>query len=304
MTVTAFAMPGLNSLLNPRARTRFSEWPEVRSRVERVREVLRDERDRAGKFDSLESLSTKKLYDRDHVSLTAAWIVAIQVGVAERVRSAIGAPSWVIGCSLGDVARTVLAGCCSFEDALRIPLSSPQREAGIDRIGRNVAVLAPSSRHFDERDLRDLEACGIEACPLSPRMLNVSGRFEDLPGLEKLATERRWKLLPLLDYPVHSRYLERIVPRIARELEPLRFEDPGPGTRVYSTLLRREILSAEELRPELERNLVLTHHWHVSARRLVDHHGVRRFVNIGPCRTLSKLLAGLGFEVVEPEELI
>lgn len=306
MTVTAFALPGLNSLLNAKARFRFARVPEVRERVGQAREFLGMAygRSAAAEFESLPGLSNEKLYDRDRVSLTAAWIVAVQVGVAERVCRHAGAPNWVIGCSLGDIARTVLAGCCAFDDALRIPMISPQSEPGIDRVGQNVALLAPASCSFGPAEIGAIEALGIDVCMLSPRLLNVSGKFEDLPALERLAAERRWRFLPLLGYPVHSRHLEPFLSRFSRELEPIRFRSPGPRTRVYSTLLRREILRGEEFRPELERNLILTHHWHESVQRLVRENGVRRFINIGPCRTLSKLLCESGVEVLEPEDLI
>jgi hypothetical protein len=37
---------------------------------------------------------------------------------------------------------------------------------------------------------------------------------------------------------------------------------------------------------------------------LVENHGVTRFVNIGPCRSLSMLLEEMGHEVLEADQVI
>lgn len=303
---TAFVLPGLNSLLNPKARLRFLDIPEVQARLRLAEDIIQKQHGRTLDFNALLRLPTQQVYSRPLISDSAMGIVALQVGIADALIKRAGTPAWVVGCSLGDLARTVIARCCSFETALGIPLIAPQNEAGADQVGSTVAVMAPAARPFSSEELSWISDLGVDTCRLSHKLLNVSGRFADIDRLFALARKAGWKVLPLLDYPVHSRYLSPYKEILVNRLRSVRFEAPSSGVRVFSTLLVKEIQASDELRFEMENSLVLPHHWHESIDVLVNRHEVTRFVNLGPCQTLSKLLRQFPakLEVFEPEELV
>src|SRR5262249_19810533 len=82
------------------------------------------------------------------------------------------------------------------------------------------------------------------------------------------------------------------------------FEAPASGIRVYSSVLRREVKRPEEFREEFISSLVLSYNWKETVNDLVTNHAVTSFVNIGPCRTLSKLLRERGHDVLEGDDLL
>jgi [acyl-carrier-protein] S-malonyltransferase len=303
---TAFVLPGLNSLLNPKARTRFLGVPEVQSRLRATEAFFQEQQNQKLNFNELLSFPTEKLYSRPHISSAAAGIISMQMGIADLLTKQIGKPAWVVGCSLGDLARTVIAGCCSFESALTMPLITPQNEPGINEIGPNVAIMTSESRPFTEQDISRIQALDIEVSLLSPRLINAAGRFSDIERLSVIAKESKWRVLTLIDYPVHSRLLTQHMKSFLGKIREISFGSPNSSVKIFSTLLRKEILTKSELQFEMENNLVRPHHWHESIDELVTRHNVTDFVNVGPCQTLSKLLRQFPaqIKVIEPEEII
>lgn len=302
---TAFVLPGLNSLLNPKARTRFLGLPEVQSRLKMTEELMKG-RGRTVDLNQLLNLPTEQLYSRQYVGSAAAAIVSLQMGVADRLIRSMGQPEWVIGCSLGDLARSVIAGCCSFESALSLPLIGIEEAVGVDQIGPNLAVLTPGSHPFTDADIARIEALGIDVSYLSPKLLNISGTFADIRRFEKMAADSKWKILRLIDYPVHSRHLVGYLRAFTKQIRSVPMTAPRASTKVFSTLLRKPVTNSDELHFEMENNLVRPVQWHPSVKRLIEDHEVKNFVNIGPCQTLTKLLKQYpaSLEVREAEEVM
>lgn len=287
----ALLFPGLNSLLNPGARERFSDFPQVQARVREAEDFYFKHKNGRLDIHQLLRLPTEQIYSRARISQTALAIVAIQVGVADQIMRQLGPPGWVIGCSLGDLARTVVAQSCSFEAAMSIALSEPQNLHGADQIGGSVAVLSSPKNAFKEDSLKKIATLSLDISQLSPTLLNVSGSFSALEKLKTLATLDRWKVLQLIDYPVHSAVLEPYKEYLKEIYSQVSFQQPQAATRMFSTVLKKPIESQSELDFEMRHCLLLPHHWHSSILNLLRDHKVSSFINLGPCRTLSRLVA-------------
>lgn len=305
MSITAFVVPGLNSLLHPESRVRFERLPRVRERLRDSEAVLAEEHGIKASLRETLRLPTRFLFSRENVHLAAVATLAVQVGVAESIIEKTGPPGCVVGCSLGDVTRAMIAGACDLSSAIRILRLVRNEALPPAAAGSNAALIARESSPFSGEDLRWLDANEVDASQLSPRLLNVSGSPAGLALLRSRAWSRRWKLVALMDYPVHSRQLLLWTPAILEGADRIPISDSSPGVRVWSTQLVREISREYEFREELDRSLVSPHHWHRSALELIDGRGVGKFVNLGPCRTLSRLIRELPrpVEMVEPEEL-
>lgn len=300
---TAFVFGPLSSMLRPEDRGRYRDREEVQARFAAAATILREQRGVEICFNDLLAKPSAELCARAHMNLTAALVICLQLGVVDRLRQLLPRPAWVVGCSLGDVARTISAGACTFETALHVVTRSLSEVEAADQIGSNVAVMTTPRHPFTTDDLAWFEGAGLTVSQLSDRLLNVAGLSAGLQQLRVIAQRRYWRIFHLLDFPLHSQHVARYSAQAQRLIRQVPFSAPAAGTRVYSSVLQREVVEPDDLRQEFLSSLVLPHHWKAAANDLVENHGVTRFVNIGPCRTLSRLLEEQGHGVVEADAL-
>ncbi len=300
----AYTFAPLSSMMRAEDRLRYRHLDLVQARFARAEEVLRERRGIEVCLDQLLDQSTSDLCDRSGINYTAAAIIAMQLGVVDRLAKFLPKPDWVVGCSLGDVARTICAGAGDFETALIIATMSLDELERAESIGGNVIVITTPRRPFSPGDLAWMDGLDLAVSRLSDRVLNVAGRRADLQTLREQSHAHRWKVLPLLDFPLHSRHAACYMQQASELLSQAEFSAPEPEIRVYSSVLGREIRRPEEFRDEFVASLVQPHDWQDSVNDLVENHGVTSFVNIGPCRTLARLLQESGRDVWEADDLI
>jgi len=301
---TAFVFAPLSSLLRPEDRLRYRHLEEVQARFRSAAEILHATHGVRVGLDGLLDQPTPLLCARGQISLTAALVIAVQLGVVDRLQKFLPKPVWVVGCSLGDVARTVSAGACAFETALQVAMMSLFEAEEADRIGGTVVVMAPPRHPVTTEDLDWFTSNDITVSQLSARLLNVSGLTGSLGLLNDVAQERHWRIFPLLDFPLHSHHVACYAEKAQAMIRQVPFEAPAPGIRVYSSVLKREVKQPEDFREEFLGSLVLPHNWQETVNELIENHGVTSFVNIGPCRSLSRLLREEGQSVLEADDLI
>jgi len=301
---TAFVFAPLSSVLRPQDRFRYRCLEEVQARFAQAEGILKEYRGLQVHFDSLLDQPTAQLCARAHVNLTAGLIIAMQMGVVDRLGKSLAKPAWVVGCSLGDVARTVTAGVCTFDTALHVAMMSIADVEQAEPIGGNVVVMTTSRRPIDADDLAWFKDVDLAVSQLSDRLLNVAGLVRPLQLLRERAAQRHWRVSSLFDFPLHSRHVAEFAHN-AKELIPLLpLQAPDSGIRVYSSVLNREMKQLQDFREEFVSWLLRPHNWMETVRDLVENHGIRQFVNIGPCRTLSRVLIEMGQDVVESDHLI
>lgn len=301
---TAFAFAPLSSVLRHEDRQRYRHLEEVQARFRRAEEFLREAMAVQVDFDELLDQPTDDLRQNDVVNRTAAAVVAMQLGVADRLQKIFGAPQWVVGSSLGDFARTVCAGACSFESALRLCMLSIDDVEGASQLGANVVAMTSARYPFTPEDFEWFQSIGLAVSEFSESLLDVAGPFDAIDQLNSKARERHWRIFHLIDVPLHSPYLAGCTEQARAVICALPFQPPPNGTRIYSSLLGHELNEPGELRDEFVQSLLKPHNWKQSATDLTANHGVKTFINIGPCRTLFRLLKQMGHEVLDAAELI
>ncbi len=304
MTTQAFIFPGLNGLLRRADRNRYLVLPEVKERFRQAEVVLSDRLNHKTPLLDLLEKSTEEIYAVENISLAAVVICAIQTGVTDRLRDHGLNPEWVMGCSLGDLARAVYASAYSFEDAVYNHVHFTRGIEGIEKIGRNIGVAAPISSPFDVADYNWFEEIEVDVSCLTPRFLNVGGRHAELGLVEKRATERGWHVMPILEYPAHSRYILPFVQKIEGEFS--RVQVNTPQVKIFSSFSCRPLVDPEEIKKEFLLSITKTIHWHKAVTTLVRDHDVSEFVNIGPCRSLSRMMGDIpgAAPVIEADALI
>jgi [acyl-carrier-protein] S-malonyltransferase len=301
---TAFVFGPLSSMLRPEDRCRYRHLEEVQARFTSAAAILGNSRGLQICFDELIDKPSAELCARAHLNFAAALVIAIQLGVVDRLQMLLPQPAWMAGVSLGDVARTVSAGVCSFELALHVTTLGLAEVERADQVGATVVVMTTSRHPFTTEDFTWFDSADLAVSQLSDRFLNVAGLDSGLQLLQDRAQRCRWKIFPLLDFPLHSRHAACHTAMAQELVGRLPLGTPAPGIRVYSSVLQKEIEQPDDFRQEFLGSIVHPYNWKATVNDLVENHGVSRFVNIGPCRSLSILLEEMGQDVLEADELI
>lgn len=304
MSRRAFIFPGLNGLLRRADRNRFLGLPEVQARLSQAEGVLRDRFGIELSLNTLLEQGTSDIYAVQNISIAAVIICAIQVGVTDRLKSLGIQPDWVMGCSLGDLARSICAEAYRFEDAIYNHVHFTRGIEGIDKIGRNIGVAAKASQPFTDQDFAWFEEIGVDVSQLTPRFLNVGGRYAELEQVEAMAPEKGWHTMPILEYPAHSRYILPFVERVAGDFQEVTVG--LPQIPMFSSFSNRPLENPDEIKKEFLLSITQTIHWHRAVTTLVREHGITEFVNIGPCRSLSRMMGDIpgAAPVIEADSLI
>jgi [acyl-carrier-protein] S-malonyltransferase len=294
-----FMFPGLNGLLKKADRMRYANQPNVQRYFQSAEIIIGDKFNKKISFLDFLNESTEYIYSVDNISLAAVAICSIQGGVSEAVASEFGKPDWVIGCSLGDLGRSVFANAYSFEDAVTNHIKFTQKIDGIDKIGKNIGVLATKTDSFSEEDYQWFSDIKVDVSRLTPRFLNIGGRFEDLKKIEEKAIENSWGTMTLLEYPAHSRYILPYVEAVRQDFQTVKTH--SPKIKMFSSLSAVPISDPEIIREEFLLSITRPIHWCQAIERLHLEHGASEFINIGPCRSLSKMMRDIPVEVTVTE---
>lgn len=300
---TAYLFPGLNGLLRKNDRERYLELPFVISRLEQAQTALkRDLSIEVNLMDMIKNQSDE-IYKIKNISLAAVIISSIQVGVVDHLNKLYPDPDWMVGVSLGDIGRTVCAGAYDFETAVVSHVRFTHKLDGIDKLGGNIGVATTLQRPFTDADFEWFESIGVDVSILTSRFLNVGALYASLDKVRIRATEKSWRVMSILDYPAHSRYIKPFVE--ASEKEFLEVTTMNPRVPIYSTLSCKSIINPEEMKREFLETITRTIHFEQSIRQLNTDHGVKRFINIGPCKSLYTLLRdiSLDFEIIDAQDL-
>lgn len=301
---TAYIYPGLNGLLRRTDRVKFLALPEVQARFKTAEVGLASQAGVKIDFNELLSRPTEEIYALENVSLAAIAICAIQCGISDRLKQTHPQPDWLMGCSMGDLARAVHAGAYDYETAVVNYVRFTRDIFGLDQIGKNIAVSAPKGESFSADDYAWFDEIEVDVSRLNPRMLNIGGRFAELALIEERAASKGWNTLTLLDYPAHSRYILPYVEKV--EVAALDIRTQPPSIPIFSSISLRSLSDPDEIKREFLLSISQTLQWDQAVTRLVQDHGITRFVNIGPCRSLSGVMKDLAVEaeMVEAYDLM
>jgi [acyl-carrier-protein] S-malonyltransferase len=303
---TVVAFPGLNSLLKPSNRARLMHLPRVHHRCREAEGYLAR---RAGiQVDLLELLrrETDVIYSKENVSLAAVATIAIQLGVWDHLLAAGECPDWVMGCSLGDLTKAIVCGVCSFDAVANIPIITLRNNADINRLGAIRSVSSGRNAPFSADDLAWLCEQGLDVSPMSKRMVTVSGCFAHFESLASKAKAAHWRITPIIDFPIHSRYLGHYDGTIRELVASLPFEAPSSSPRAYSSMMCKPNTHEDDFRAEFLQLMTSPVYWRQALAQLIREHGVSRLINVGPCDALGSLSADndLPLETVEADALL
>lgn len=222
-----------------------------------------------------------------HFAKKAICCTAVQVGLYDSVAALSFVPNFLIGCSLGDTARTVCSGACAFEEAI---LGIAHFGIHGESIQGGAILQLKYASPATPADLTSLKAHGLSvAVYQTPQLLLAAGPEEAVQALqEECKSNPRMRARYLYNKPLHSSWMEAAAHKVAlgdRVREGMRWK-----IRMISTTLKRPIESAQDLHDDLAQNMTGTVYWYQSIQEAVSKFQIRKLVNIGPSRTLLAFL--------------
>lgn len=301
-----FIFPGLNSLLKPSSRSWFKDYPEVLEHFSIAEKILKKHYGYQDTFLNFLDKPIDEIYEPHNIGLAAVIICSVQVAIYKILINKIGEPDWVMGCSLGDIARNVCSGSFSFETTVEEHFKFTQGIEGIDKIGGNISLVTTDGSSFTDEDFNWFEDIEVDASKLTPRILNIGGLFKDLKKIKDKAEVNNWAAQDLVNYPVHCRHILPIVADSGYDINKITAQ--APHIKVFSSVLNKPLETESEIREESILGVIKPIHWHESVFNLIKNHNVDTFVNIGPCRSLSMIMRDLrlpnNIRVLEAKRLI
>ncbi len=203
-------------------------------------------------------------------------------------------PAFMAGHSLGEYTALVAAQVLDFVDAVRLTRERGRlmQEAGDKVPGGMVAIIG-----IDEVSVEQVcQETGAHIANLnSPGQIVVSGTREAMVRAMDLARAIGAKrTIPLnVSGAFHSELMQPAAEGIANAISELDFRHPSTPIVVNSTA--QPVITADEVKEELLRQLLYCVQWQRSVEYMVDA-GVSTFIEIGPGQVLGGLIKRINTE--------
>lgn len=196
----------------------------------------------------------------------------------------------VAGHSLGEYSAHVAAGTLGLADALRLVRKRGQYMQDAVPYGEGaMAAVLKADRAMVERICAEVPGLVELVNYNSPQQIVIAGQTAAVSeaGTKLKAAGARASTLPV-SAPFHSSLMEPAEARLAEDIAALEFSDPVAP--VYVNVDAEPVTDAAAAKQALIRQVSRPVLWEQSVRRMIDD-GVSLFVEVGPGRVLSGLLA-------------
>lgn len=284
MTKTAVMFAGIDALDTEALRFSTLQIPEVQRRVQQAHNFLWDET--RGTVSLKDYMVSSEAQFQAHLPLKAFICAAAQIGLFDRYLKTHAAPDYMVGCSLGDAARTVCSGAMSFEDMLYGTYLFG-REG--DKVTTGSVVCAKSLLNpLSAEEMQEIESLGLDiAVYQTPIHFLVVGKNEVLQAwVEDPKNQERYFIRPLCNRPLHSKAMTEAMTSTLSHFGGLKINHWN--IPLVSTAHCKLIETIDDLRADINSNMTGAVHWWPTYSWMVEELNVTRFVNIGPAKTLIK----------------
>ena len=278
---TALLFPGLDALFVTAHLKRWFEFTKVRASVAEMNRILSKI---TGKNEDLEKLILEsprphlKDFDRTSIALTA-----IQIGIA---RSLEEREQWdlVVGCSHGDLARSVICGVLKMEDVVDLIWTFGCYLKDCPE-GRTANVRTVDASPLSHEQLQWLESQGASPSLWSSHHATIATETAPMEQLVKTGRERNLKIKPVFPFAIHSPVMRPLALRLI-ELAP-KWKLSEPKWAIFSSVRVTFLQNTDEIRTEAIEGLMNPIPWTRTLESLRQEHGVKRFLNVGPSNALT-----------------
>lgn len=284
MSKLAFLFPGQASQYPGMGRDLAENFPESRTVFE--------EADRALGFPISKICFEGSEEDLKQTENQQPAILTVSVAAYRALEARGVVPDFVAGHSLGEYSALVAAGSLDFPTAVKIVRQRGlyMQEAVPAGQGAMAAILGLSPADINEVCKKAAAGEVVSAAGLnSPEQTVIAGNSQAVKRAVEIASQSGAKRAVVLavSAPFHCSLLEPAQQRLKADLRaaalgPLRF-------LLITNVDAEAVISGEEAREALIRQVTLPVRWHESIREMIDR-GANIFVEVGPGKVLSGLL--------------
>ena len=284
MAKLAFLFPGQASQYPGMGRDLAESFPESRAVFE--------EADRALGFPISKLCFEGSEEDLKQTENTQPAILTVSVAAYRALETRGIVPDFVAGHSLGEYSALVAAGSLDFSTAVKLVRQRGRymQEAVPAGEGAMAAILGLSAADVGEVCKKAAAGEIVSIANVnSPEQTVVAGNAAAVKRAVEIASQSGAKRAVVLavSAPFHCSLLAPAQQRLEVDLRaaafgPLRFP-------LITNVDAEEVVSGEEAREALIRQVTLPVRWHESVREMIDR-GANIFVEVGPGKVLSGLL--------------
>ena len=278
---TALLFPGLDALFVASKMKRWMEVPMVRNSLSETGSLLSKF---TGETEDLEKLVTESsrphLNDFDRTSIALA---GIQVGIARTLEKS---EKWdlVVGCSHGDIARSVITGVMNLEDAVEIIWTFAELRK-LCPLGKTANVRTIDGSALSSDQIGWLREEGFYPSLWSTHHATVAAELSLIDRGVAECRERGLKMKPIFPFAIHSPTMSSLAARFGA-LAP-KWSLKTPKWPIFSSVYVRFLLGVEEIQAEAIAGAVTPIAWTKTLESLSSEHGVTRYLNVGPSNALT-----------------
>ena len=278
---TALLFPGLDALF---VTAHLQRWFGFQKVCESVREMNRILSRLTGENEDLEKLILEsprphlKDFDRTSIALTA-----IQIGIAKSLEER---EQWdlIVGCSHGDLARSVICGVLKIEDVVDI-LWNFRRLLKDCPDGRTANVRSVDASPLSDSQLRWLESEGAPPSLWSSHHATIATETPQMEQLVKSGRDRNLKIKSVFPFAIHSQVMRPLALGMI-EIAP-KWKLSESKWPIFSSVRVKFLQNTDEIRSEAIEGVLNPIPWTQTLKTLRGEHGVQRFLNVGPSNALT-----------------
>ncbi len=279
---TAYIFAGIDGLDSFQDRLKVLSIPAVIARVNQAQRTL----DTAGiDFDLLQFISSSDENYKKDLTLQAMAVSVVQIGLFDQFVTTAGQPEYLMGCSLGDIARTYCAGAVDFDVVVLGCWKYHLAAQSIQGAAYHVKTLVgPATSHMIEEILQQ----GVHlAVHQTPRHFILSGEVAHLEEWrQKELSNDRYQVRPLYNMPLHSPMMSSVTEHISKLYAHTLKPRHQWNYKLVSSTQPRVIQDSQDLLTDMTENFNSTVLWMQALQFAVSELGITKFVNIGPAQTL------------------
>jgi len=238
-----------------------------------------------------ESLSTLCFEGpEESLQLTANTQPAVLTTEIALLRALGESPDVTAGHSLGEYAANVAAGALSFTDAVRlVRVRGTYMQEAVPVGAGAMAAIMGGERAAIERACAEAPGRVSAVNYNCPGQIVIAGDAAGVEAASRAIAALGAKAIPLkVSAPFHSALMEPAEARLAPHLTATEMRDPA--VPIYVNVDAAPVRDAAAVRDALVRQVSRPVRWQESVERMLAD-GVTLFVEIGPGRVLSGLLA-------------
>ena len=199
-------------------------------------------------------------------------------------------PDVAAGHSLGEYSALCASGALAFADALRLVRERARRMQEAVPVGTGGMVALLKTTHDEAKQIcADVKGGVCEIANLnSPGQIVLAGEVKAMDEVVQKVGERRARRLAV-SVPFHCSLLKDAAAGFAELLQTVPMRDPA--FPIWCNVDAKPVTTAAQAKDALRRQFAGSVLWQTSVESMIRDGGVKRFVELGPKPTLTRMVA-------------